>query len=135
MRTGKRTAMGMVALAAMLTLSGCAGITEQTHAYLGTPDLPPSNPASVRILAAEPNAPKERLGEIILQMDGNPSRQRIEKRLKAAAARLGADGVFIASDRTHIVPVQYWDWWGPAGYSETWNRLIVGVAFKYKSKP
>jgi hypothetical protein len=51
--------------------------------------------------------------------------------MKAAAAKLGADGVFIASDQTHIYPMVYWDYWGPAT-DEDWNRVIVGVAFKNK---
>ena len=50
--------------------------------------------------------------------------------MKAGAARLGADGVYIVADQTHIYP--YWDYyWGPT-YDEYWNRLIVGVAFKNK---
>ena len=130
----RRIAIG-TPLLAMLALCGCASITEQTHAYLGTPHLLPSDPAAVQILAAEPNLPKERLGELILSVEGNPPREQVEGRLKAAAARLGADGVFIVSDRTHIIPIEYWDWWGPAGFSEDWHRLVIGVAFKYKSNP
>lgn len=127
--------IGTSLLAAMLAACGCASINEQTHAYLGTPHLPPSDPVAIKVLAAEPNLPKERLGEIILSVQGTPPRERIERRFKAAAARLGADGVFIVSDRTHILPIEYWDWWGPVGYSEDWDRFIVGVAFKYKSNP
>ena len=116
----------------MLAFCGCASITVQTHAYLGSPHLPPTDPASVPILAAEPPQPKVRLGEVILSLDGNPPREQVEYRLKAEAAQLGADGVFIVSDRTHIIPIEYWDYWGPAGYAEDWHRVIVGVAFRYK---
>jgi hypothetical protein len=119
------------ALIAVMLVCGCAAVSEHTHAYLGSPHLAPSNPASVQIYPTEPKQPKELLGEIILATDGNPPRQKLEDRLRSAAARLGADGVFIASDRTHIYPVVYWDYWGP--YSdEDWRRLIVGVAFKNK---
>ncbi len=127
----KRIALGAPMLAAMMIFCGCASISENTHAYLGSPHLPPTKPDAVQVLAAEPKQPKERLGEIILSVDGNPSRQKLENKLKAAAAQLGADGVFIVSDKTHIYPITYWDCWGPAT-SEDWHRLIVGVAFKYK---
>jgi hypothetical protein len=117
-------------LAAMLG-AACASISENTHAYLGVPHFPPAAPQSVRIFPAEPKQPKDLLGEIILSVDGNPPRQKIEDKFKIAAARLGADGVFIVSDQTHIYPMVYWDCWGPVA-DEDWNRLIVGVAFKNK---
>jgi len=122
----------MSALAAVLTVCGCASISEHTHAYLGSPQYPPTNPNNVLVLAAEPKEPKEPLGEIILWVQGDPSRQQLEAKLREAAARLGADAVFIASDRTHIHPILYWDWWGPAGTSEEWDRHVVGVAIKFK---
>lgn len=114
-----------------LTLAGCASISENTHAYLGSPQYPPTKPETVQVLTAEPKQPKDRLGEIILSIEGNPSRQKLEDSLRVAAARLGADGVFITSDRTHIYPYAYWDWGGPVS-GEDWRRVVVGVAFKYK---
>ncbi len=117
------------AFASTLFFCGCASISENTHAYLGSPRLAPTAPDHVQILNAEPKQAKERLGEIILSVDGNASRKRIEHKLQVAGARLGADGVFIVSDRTHIYPLTYWDWWGPIT-TEDWHRLIVAVAFK-----
>jgi len=128
-----RITIGVPLLAATLALCGCASISEHTQAYLGSPHFPPVNPRVVHVLAAEPNQPKVRLGEIILSIDGNPSPRHLEARLKAAAANLGADGVFIVVDRTHIIPVAYWDCCSPAGFTEDWHRLVVGVAFKYKT--
>jgi hypothetical protein len=117
--------------AAGVIFSGCATITEHTHAYLGSPQFAPTAPQSVRLLAAAPKEPVVRLGEIVLSADGNPPREKLEQKLKAGAARLGADGVYIASDQTHIYPVEYWDCCGPAT-EEYWHRLVVGVAFKDK---
>jgi len=116
---------------AVTALCGCAGISENTHAYLGSPQFAPTRPAEVQIYPTEPKQAKQLLGEIILSTDGNPPRQKLEDKLKTAAARLGADGVYIASDKTHIFPVVYWDYWGPTS-DEDWHRLIVGVAFKNK---
>ena len=117
--------------AAGMVLTGCATISERSHAYLGSPLYPPTVPQSIQILAAPPKEPVVRLGEVVLSVDGNPPRQKLEEKLKAGAARMGADGVYIASDQTHIYPLEYWDCWGPTT-DEYWHRLIVGVAFKNK---
>jgi len=128
----KRVSVWIALAATGLALTGCATISENTHAYLGSSHYAPVQPQSVQVYASEPAQPKERLGEIILSIDGNPPREKIEHKLQKAAARLGADGVFIASDKTHIHPYIYWDYyWGPVS-QEDWTRLVVGVAFKNK---
>jgi hypothetical protein len=114
-------------------LAGCASVSENTHAYLGIPSYPPSDPARVQILQAEPKEEKVRLGEIILAVNGKPTREDIEKKIKVAAAKLGADGAFIVYDRTHIFPVIYSDyWWGTSWVSQDSTRNIVAIAFKAK---
>jgi hypothetical protein len=125
----KQTAL--VVLASALIFTGCASISENTHAYLGSPQFAPTAPQTVQVLASEPKQPKQTLGEIILSVEGNPPRQKLEEKLRVAAARLGADGVFIVSDKTHVYPVVYWDCWGPVA-DEDWHRLIVGIAYKNK---
>ena len=66
-------------------LSGCASISEHTNAYLGTPRYPPTNPANVQILQAEPTQPKDRLGEIALGVEGKHSRDDLELAMRAFA--------------------------------------------------
>ncbi len=119
------------ALAAAWLGAGCSTVTCRTQPTLGGPRFPASDPARVAILAAEPNRLKDRLGEIFISVEGSPSRDRIEKKLKKAAAGLGADAVFIAADQTHLYPVIYGGWWG-ASYTTEAQRGIVGVAIKYK---
>lgn len=120
-------------MAALLLLTGCASISQRSNEYLGAPKYPPSNPATVQILQSEPQTAKERLGEIILTVDGNPKREELEKRLREGAAALGADAVFIAYDKMHVYPMVYGDWWwGPSYVSEDSVRKIVGVAIKFK---
>lgn len=131
MKLKKRIAVWAPLAAVGLILGGCATISENTHAYLGTPRYPATNPAQVQLLAAEPKQPNVRLGEIVLSIYGNPPEQKLEARIKAGAAQLGADGVYIVSDQTHIYPIFDWDCRGPMA-DEEWNRLIVGVAFKNK---
>ncbi len=116
-----------------MMLAGCASITERTHAYLGTPIYPPTSPATVQILSAQPQRPVERLGEVMLSVSGKPRREKLEGKLKAAAAGLGADAAVVVSDRTHIFPIVYYgDWWGPAGVMEDMRRDIVAIAIKYR---
>lgn len=114
-------------------LAGCTSISDRTHAYLGSPQYPASSPESIQILQSEPAGAKDRLGEITLIVDGEPRREQIEAKLKKAAARLGADAVFVVHDKLHIFPIVYADWWwGPMGVTEESQRRIVAVAIKYK---
>lgn len=120
-------------MAALLTLCGCSSIDVNSKVYLGLPKYAPADPTKVAILAAEPKQANERVGEIMLSVQGNPSREKLEDKLKHAAARLGADAVFVLQDKTHVFPVVYAGWWsGPYGVSETFSRDIVGAAIKYK---
>ena len=78
-------------LAASLALCGCASISVNSKAYLGSPKYAASDPARVQILAAEPKQPNDRLGEVMLSVDGSPSRGKLEQKLKQAAANLGGN--------------------------------------------
>jgi hypothetical protein len=115
-----------------LLLAGCAGISETNHAYLGVPTYPPTTPDHIQILRADPKQPNERLGEIILSADGNPSREALETKLKHGAASMGADAVLVVYDKTHVFPIVYGNYWGPGGVTEDTRRNVVGVAIKYK---
>lgn len=127
----KQGAVWAALVMAGMLLAGCATISEQTHPDLGSPQVAPTATQSVQLLTAPPKEPYVRLGEVILSVDGNPPREKLEQRLKASAAKLGADGVFISSDQTHIYPMEYVGYWGPCG-DEYWHRIIIGVAFKNK---
>jgi hypothetical protein len=134
MKRNLQRALSCAAALGLLTLlAGCSTVYRRTHAYLGTPQYLPSNPATVRILQEEPKQPKERLGEITLTVEGQPKREKIEQKLREGAAALGADAVFIVYDKIHVYPLVYYDWWwGPMGTTETSDRRIVGVAVKFK---
>ena len=115
-----------------LLLCGCSTVSTHINPYLGMAGYAATDPASVVILTAEPtNRPHQRLGEVFLSISGSPSREKLEKKLKAAAANLGANAVFIVYDQTHFFPVVYVDWWGPNVYQNT-ARTIVGVPIRYK---
>jgi hypothetical protein len=121
----------LCALAGAWLCVGCASVTTRTQPYLGVGSYSRTDPARVEILSAEPDRPKERLGEIHLFASGSPSRERLEKELRWAAGRLGADAVFVVSDQTRLFPVVYVDWWGTTVDHEA-RRGIVAVAIKYR---
>jgi len=124
-----------LALTAGVLLTSCASVSENTHAYLGIPHYAPADPERFQVLQSEPKEEKVRLGEIILAVNGKPARENIEKKIRVAGAKLGADGAFIVYDRTHIYPIIYSDyWWGPTWVSQDYTRNIVAIVFKYSSR-
>jgi hypothetical protein len=122
---------GFLAVACFLA-GGCSTVNTYTRAYLAAPRFAPSRPEHIEILQAEPKRPLEKLGEILVGTEGQPSRDAIEKKLREAAAKLGADAVYITADKLNIYPVVYLDWWGPSGTSQDVQRNLVAVAVKYK---
>src|SRR5262249_38189141 len=122
----------LLGLLLAFVLMGCASISEHDHAYLGSPHFPATNPATVTILQSDPTRAKDRLGEVRLSSEGEPSPADIETKLREGAARLGADAIYVAYDGVHVFPVVYGGWYGPAGVSEYMRREVVGVAIKYK---
>jgi hypothetical protein len=122
----------LLAAALTLLLCGCSTVNTHISPYLGMAGYAATNPASVQILTAEPtDRAHQRLGEIFLDISGSPSREKLEKKLKAAAANLGANAVFIVYDQTHVFPVVYVGYWGPS-VSQDLTRGIVAVAIRYK---
>lgn len=125
---GRSVALGL----AGLLMVGCSSVSARTQPYLGVPRYPPSDPARVEILGKEPERPKERLGEIFLDVEANTSRDTIEAKLKEAVAELGGDAAFIVVDQTRLFPVVYADPYYGTTVSETAKRGIVAVAIKYR---
>jgi hypothetical protein len=124
--------IGAALLGAGLLLVGCSSVSVRTQPYLGVQQYPPSDPARVEILGKEPERAKDRLGEIFLDIEGSPSRDEIEARLREAVAGLGGDAAFIVFDQTRLFPVVYADPYYGTTVSETVRRGIVAVAIKYR---
>jgi hypothetical protein len=85
--------------------ASCATIDASTTQYVGVPRYAPVDPATVRVLPAEPmQPPHDRLGEILLEIsvDPAPSVQEIEQRLREEGAKFGASAVFVARDQ--VIP-------------------------------
>ena len=122
----------LVALACLLV--SCASIDATTTQYVGAPHFPPSNPAAVEILRTEPMRPHERLGEVVVDASTEPAPPiaEVEDKLRAEAAKLGADAVVVVVDR--VQPVGAFvsgPWWG-RDVDVIKGRKVVGVAIKYR---
>jgi hypothetical protein len=114
-------------------LASCTSINATTMQYVGAPHLPPSDPASVEILRAEPIRPHARLGEIVVDASTEPAPPitEIEDKLRAEAAKLGANAVVVVVDR--VQPTGAYvsgPWWGRSVDVIT-GRKLVGVAIRY----
>jgi hypothetical protein len=126
------TVRRLALILAVVVALGCSSVSTRTQPYLGVQRYPPSDPARIEILGKEPERPKDRLGEIFLDIEGSPSRDEIEAKLREAVAELGGDAAFIVHDQTRLFPVVYADPYYGTTVSETAKRGIVAVAIKYR---
>ena len=84
------TARSLAALA--LRDRGCCAYVEATTTqYVGVPKFPPTKPAAVQVLPAEPAQRHDRLGEVLLDIsvDPAPPVADIEERLREEASENG----------------------------------------------
>ncbi len=127
----KKLLSGNLLLALLALLVGCSMVSVQSKQYLGVPTYPPTDPAAVEILRLEPQRPNERLGEITLEPQGNPTVQEMEAKARQAAAKMGANAVVIVADRTERMGgMVTGPWWGRQ-YDPVYGRVIIGVAIRY----
>ena len=120
--------------ALLALLSGCSTVSIQSTAYLGTPNYPPTDPATVEILNTAPTKPHVRLGEITAEPSGNPTKEEISQKLQAAAAKMGANAVVIVSDRTQIMGGVVTGGWYDRQIAAVEGRVITAVAIRYTEK-
>lgn len=102
--------------------------------YVGAPRHRPTVAATVAILQANPDRPFDKLGEVVIEssLSPAPSIEKIEARLRAEGARLGADALVLARDQAQTVgAVAMGPWWSPT-VSSVEARQIVAIAIKYK---
>jgi hypothetical protein len=120
------------AVVALFAVTGCKTVSISSTQYIGGPIYAPSDPAQIQILRSPPNRPNVRLGEVtaVPSSDSVPV-QKIEAKLRNAAARMGADAVVIVSDRTQVTGAIVTGSWYGRTIQQTTARVVVGVAIKY----
>jgi hypothetical protein len=87
-----------------------------------------------RSCAPEPTRPHDRLGEITVDASTDPAPpiEKVEDKLRAEAAKLGADAAVVVYDR--IAPIGAYvtgPWWG-RNLDTISGRKLVAVAIKYR---
>lgn len=94
----------LVAIFGCITLlAGCATVSPVRIVLNdGAPHYPPADPESVMLLQSEPQRPFETLGQVVLDAGDTLSVPEREKKLRQAAASIGAHAVFITSDMTAL---------------------------------
>ena len=92
--------MKPLAILLVLTLAACAYVDARTTQYVGVARFPPTDPGSVKVLAAEPRERFDRLGEVLLDMslDPKPPVEDIERKLREEAAKWGAHAIYVVRD-------------------------------------
>ena len=121
-----------LAAATLLALTGCNTISVQSNQYVGVQTYPPTDPATVQVMRTEPTRPNVKLGEVTVEpssMDTPVS--KIEAKLQAAAAKMGANAVVIVVDRTQQMGATVSGGWYDRQVSPVIGRVIVGVAIRY----
>ena len=71
--------------AAVMFAVGCNTVSVSSQQSIAAPSFPTTDPASVQILQTPPMGAHVRLGEITLQPSGNPTKEMIQTKLRAAA--------------------------------------------------
>jgi hypothetical protein len=134
MKTMTLRAMRSILAAAVLAVAGCASTNVSTIPYPNVGDFPPTEPARVQILRAEPARSHVKLGEITVDASSSPppTAQEIDGMLRVAAAKLGADAAVVVVDTTQPgLPVASGTWWGRTPMSRA-AREVIAVAVKYR---
>ena len=119
----------VILILAFLLLAGCSTVMVESKRYPEGPVYVPTDLEGIEILRSEPDHPYQKLGEIYLQPNGNPSPREILKKFKKAAAKMGADAVILVVDKSGLTggPVASPEWWNPK-LSGRSDQIIIGVA-------
>ncbi len=85
----------------------------------------------MQILQTPPNVAHVRLGQITAEPSGNPTKEMIQTKLRAAAAAIGANAVVIVADRNQVVGAYVTGGWGYRQVQPVTGRVIIGIAIRY----
>jgi hypothetical protein len=121
------------AVGALFVGAGCSTVSTTSSRYPGSPTFPPSDPAKVEVVRAEPVRPHVRLGEIKpAPFSPSVDAKTIETALRKQAAKLGADAVVVVSDRVQGPEAPFVGGWRTRSAEAVPLREIVAVAIKYQ---
>lgn len=130
----RRAARRLPALlsAALLTLAACSGVQTSSYKLIGAPDLPPTDPASVQILAHRPLRPFVRLGQVRAEPEGEADNTAIEQALQKEAAKMGADAIIVLRQGERPIGFEISGFPGSAEARREMGRVVVGEAIHFR---
>ncbi|HEY8514841.1 MAG TPA: hypothetical protein VIS07_04920 [Candidatus Binatia bacterium] len=125
--------MGALALLAVLA-TACSSVQTRSIHFVGRPEFPPTDPATVEILSRPPERPHWVLGQIIAEPQGNPGDAAIEEKLREDAAAMGGNAVVIVHDGLRRVGAvwQGGPWWGGGTIHPVMGQVISAIVVRFK---
>lgn len=129
----RASAMGALALLAVLA-TACSSVQTRSIHFVGRPEFPPTDPATVEILSRPPERPHWVLGQIIAEPQGNPGDAAIEEKLREDAAAMGGNAVVIVHDGLRRVGAvwQGGPWWGGGTIHPVMGQVISAIVVRFK---
>jgi hypothetical protein len=115
------------------TLAACSSVNARSIHFVGRPDFPPTDPATVEILHRPPMRPHEVLGQVMIEPEGDPSEQEIEEKLRQQTAAMGGSAAIIVHDRLQRVG-SVWTggpWWGGGQIQPVMGEVISAIVVRF----
>lgn len=131
----RRSAGVLVVLALGALASACSYVQARSIHFVGRPDFPPTDPATVEILHRPPMRPHEVLGQVVVEPQGNPSQAEIEQKIRAETAAMGGNAAVIVHDQLQRVG-SVWTggpWWGGGQIQPVMGQVISAIVVHYTS--
>jgi len=106
-------------------MAGCAATDPVLVVSLeGCAWYPPTDPATVEILRAEPQRPYDPLGQVVIDKEVAMPAAAVERKLRTAVARIGAHAVVILPTGSATVRTE--------GTAAPGGRFIYAIAIRYR---
>jgi hypothetical protein len=115
------------------SLAACSYVNARSIHFVGRPDFPPTDPATVEILHRPPMRPHEVLGQVMIEPEGDPSQQEIEEKLREQTAAMGGSAAIIVHDRLQRVG-SVWTggpWWGGGQIQPVMGEVISAIVVRF----
>lgn len=122
-----------VGLAVAALAAACSSVQARSIHFVGRPDFPPTDVATVEILHRPPMRPHEVLGQIMIQPEGNPSQEAIEDKLREETAKMGGSAAVIVQDRLQRVGAVWTGgaWWGGGQIQPVMGEVISAIVVRF----
>lgn len=130
-----RNARFLVVLALTALAAACSSVQARSIHFVGRPEYPPTDPATVEILHRPPMRPHDVLGQIVVEPEGNPSQEAIEEKIREQTAAMGGNAAIIVHDSLQRVG-SVWTggpWWGGGQIQPVMGQVISAIVVHYTS--